>query len=168
MLVPIVLSLLVSSPRVISDRRPLPSDTKNRHREAQLIVSGEETYNIDFEKGEQRLTERGDTIQPPRLSGFDKGLNSGRESFFITNGNEDELRAVTIEIEYLTEEGEMLHKRSVPVTVAVPSGETRRVDIQTWDRQHQFYYYLTSPRPQRAATPFRVRLRPLRATYRTP
>lgn len=165
----------------MSDKRPLPSSATAKAKEAKKYTSGVEDYLITF-SGDSIAVASGsiafgtgciaDSIAvnaaQPRFSGFDKGVNSAKESFFVTNPHSDELVEVKVEITYETMEGAMLHCREWTQKVRIPSGETRRVDIPTWDTQHQFYYHLTSPTPKRPATPFRVRFRPLCARYLHP
>lgn len=165
MIISLIISLLLSFPRVISDKRPLPATIKETEKTARELTSGSRVYEIKFENGDTVLTESGDTVRPPRFSGYDKGLNSAKESFFVTNTNGNTLREFTVEITYLTMDGKMLHKRSVTKQIDVPTGETRRIDIPTWDTQHQFHYQQTDPAPKRRSTPFRVRMRTLRASY---
>lgn len=44
------------------------------------------------------------------------------------------------------------------ITCDIPDGQTRKVDIPTFDRQHSFYYRL-SQSPRRQASPFDVPIR---------
>lgn len=100
------------------------------------------------------------------FSGYDKTISSKIESFFITNKTDCLLESVTIEIEYLTTESAQLHKRYERIAYPIPAGETRKIDIRTWDKQNSFFYYL-SVKPRRQATPFMVRITPLSCTLRS-
>lgn len=97
-----------------------------------------------------------------RFYGFDKTVTSTKESFFIVNGLEDSLKRIGLEITYLDTKGRQLHRREVEFDCDIPSNETRRCDIATWDLQKSFYYKL-SAKPRRQATPFDVELRLIKA-----
>ncbi|MDE7427313.1 MAG: hypothetical protein K2M79_05890 [Muribaculaceae bacterium] len=93
------------------------------------------------------------------VSGFDKLLNARKESFFITNTGSECVHEVTITVTYLDTDGRMLHKAQHSLTLDLPVGETRRVQIPSFDTQGVFYYYLSDvPRTRRAATPFKVKI----------
>lgn len=87
--------------------------------------------------------------------GFDKPLSSEKESFFATNNSDREIVGLGLEIEYLTVDSLQLHRRSVDIECSLPAGETRKIDIPTWDKQHSFYFH-QSAKPRRQATPFIV------------
>lgn len=93
-----------------------------------------------------------------RFYGFDKTLTSQKESFFISNGLDKTLTALEVEITYFDMKKRQLHQRLVPVECEIPPGETRRVDVKSWDAQKAFYFH-QSAAPRRQATPFDVRLR---------
>lgn len=90
-----------------------------------------------------------------RFSGFDKTPSSNKESFFITNSTDSTLRGVRVEIEYTDLNGRELHRRSMDIECDIPSSDTRRVDIPTWDLQHAFRHYRCAA-TRRPTTPFRV------------
>lgn len=92
------------------------------------------------------------------FSGYDKTLTSATESFFITNRSGRRLLGAVLDIDYLDMSGRQLHRRTVEITCDIPDGETRKVDIPTFDRQHSFYYRL-SQSPRRQASPFDVTIR---------
>lgn len=93
-----------------------------------------------------------------RFYGFDKTVTSQKESFFISNGLDKTLTGVEVEITYFDMKKRQLHQRLVPVECEIPPGETRRVDVKSWDSQKAFYFH-QSAAPRRQATPFDVRLR---------
>ena len=108
-----------------------------------------------------------DSILPLiRFYGFDKTVTSSIESFFISNGLQDTLTGLEVEITYSDMKGRQLHKRSVHVDCDIPAGETKRIDIKSWDTQKSFYFH-KSIKPKRQATPFDVTLRPLSVTCRS-
>ncbi|MDE5871166.1 MAG: hypothetical protein K2H22_04360 [Muribaculaceae bacterium] len=92
-----------------------------------------------------------------RFYGFDKTITSNIESFFISNGLDEAIGEMEIVITYVDMKGRQLHKRKVSLECDLPSGETRRYDIKSWDTQKSFYYH-KSVRPKRQATPFDVRI----------
>lgn len=90
-----------------------------------------------------------------RFSGFDKTPSSNKESFFITNSTDSTLHGMSVEIEYTDLNGRELHRRSMDIECDIPSSDTRRVDIPTWDLQHAFRHYRCAA-TRRPTTPFRV------------
>lgn len=98
-----------------------------------------------------------------RFYGFDKTVGSSKESFFIANGTDTTLTALTVEITYFDMQRRQLHQCSYPLECEIPGGETRRVDIKSWDTQKSFYFH-QSAKPRRQATPFDVTIRLKSAT----
>lgn len=94
-------------------------------------------------------------------SGFDKPRNSKYETFFITNNTDRVLTGVNLYIEYLTLDGRMLHKRFYPLRCYIPAGETRQVELKSWDTQHSFVYEKSTDTSRRPATSFRVLFDPV-------
>lgn len=93
------------------------------------------------------------------VSGFEKTLRANKESMYVTNNTADTIEGLNLEITYSDVRGRMLHRAQHDVTALIPSGETRMVQVPSFDRQSLYYYYL-SPLPKRAdrATPFKVRV----------
>ena len=125
-------------------------------------INGQEICLVDFEGKESRE----DSINILGLrkigfAGYDKEVNSSKESFIITNGSEELLVGVEIRIDYFDMSDRMLHSRTVRKSCYVPPGENRRLDISSWDKQHTFYYYLGNP-PKKIATPFKVSIVPIK------
>lgn len=100
-----------------------------------------------------------DTITPDttkiKVAGYDKPLTSRRESFFVTNYYNKELKALEITFNYYDLSGRHLHSATNTVECAIPAGETRLLHIPSWDKQLSFYYHL-SPRPRRQSTPYTI------------
>ncbi len=103
-----------------------------------------------------------DTIRGARcdsllVSGFDKPLRAVRESMFVTNPTTVAVVGLGIEITYLDSRRRMLHKAVHEITCEIPPGETRRIEVRSFDRSGLFHYRL-SPVPRGAvqATPFDV------------
>lgn len=92
------------------------------------------------------------------ISGFDKTISAHKECMFITNGSSERLRGVTIELTYRAMDGRMYDRKKRDITVDLPAGETRRVEVPAWDTQGGFYYY-RSKAPKSGGIPFKVEAR---------
>lgn len=106
-----------------------------------------------------------DTIYAPSrdsiaVAGFEKPLRSAYESMYITNKTASKVDGMGIEITYSDTEGRMLHRVSHDISAEIPSGETRLIEVKSFDR-NGLYYYRLSPVPPRAkhATPFDVTIK---------
>lgn len=99
---------------------------------------------------------KGYNLEQVRFSGFDKVTESSKESFFVTNLTDGEVTQVALYIEYLTPDGRQLHKRFLRIDCNIPPGETRRMDVPSWDKQHTFYYEGSRAPVRRKASPFKV------------
>lgn len=93
-----------------------------------------------------------------RFYGFDKTVGASKESFFIINGSDTTLTSAIVEITYFDMHRRQLHQATMPIDCIIPAGETRRVDIKSWDTQKSFYFH-QSAKPRRQATPFDVTIR---------
>lgn len=94
------------------------------------------------------------------ISGYDKSVNSASESFFLTNRSDETLREIEIEITYKALDGRMIHKATYRLDCVVPGGETRQLEVKTFDKQKTFYYAKSNP-PRKRATPFEVEIKVL-------
>lgn len=92
------------------------------------------------------------------FSGYEKTLRSTKESFFATNRTDSAITNLNIVITYKDMKGRTLDCRKVSVDIEIPTGETRRIDIRSWDRQKVFYYHLSSPPKAAQATPYRIKI----------
>lgn len=90
-----------------------------------------------------------------KFTGYDKNLASTKESFHIINGSGLDIKSMFVKIMYKDMSGRMLHSREISINEEIPCGETRKVDIPSWDTQKTFYYYL-STRPKRIAAPYKI------------
>lgn len=91
------------------------------------------------------------------ISGFDKPLSSGYETFFAGNEHDRTLLKLWIKIVYLTTDGRLLHSRCEVIRTEIPPSESRQIELRTFDRQHSFYYYKSrKPRNTEGVAPFRV------------
>ena len=92
------------------------------------------------------------------LKGYSKRASDSKESFFITNNTGHRMSAVRLLLRYTTMQGELLTQRTVTVPVNLKPGETRLVEVKSFDVQRLFYYY-AGPQPRKQATPFQVAFR---------
>lgn len=99
-----------------------------------------------------------DAVSKINLYGFDKTVNSSKESLFAVNGLDScAIAEMTLDIVYLDMKGRQLHRMEVSLDCDIPAGETRRVDFPSWDSQKAFYYH-KSAAPKKQATPFSVKV----------
>ena len=100
------------------------------------------------------------TVDPAAVTikGFAKRASDSKESFFITNNTRHRMSAVRLLMRYTTMNGELLTQRSVTVPVSLKPGETKLVEVKSFDVQRLFYYY-AGPQPRKQATPFKVAFR---------
>ncbi len=92
------------------------------------------------------------------LKGYSKRASDAKESFFITNNTKQRMSAVRLLLRYTTMQGEMLTQRTVTVPVSLKPGETKLVEVKSFDVQRLFYYY-AGPQPRKQATTFKVAFR---------
>lgn len=93
------------------------------------------------------------------FEGFQKTLRDVRETVFVTNHLAEPIQALKFEISYYDMSERLLHRATHSKTVALPAGETRRIDFRAFDRQGIYYYHL-SPLPKHAshAIPFKIKI----------
>ena len=113
-----------------------------------------------LEVGDDLLPDSLTMIDPDAVSlkGFSKRASDSKESFFITNNTTQRMSAVRLLLRYTTMNGELLTQRTVNVPVSLKPGETKLVEIKSFDVQRLFYYH-AGPRPRKQATPFKVAFR---------
>lgn len=106
-------------------------------------------------------TQRFDTLSPVartdvRLSGYDKPLNSRKESLFVSNRLDRDITAIKIRLVYKDTAGRTLHETEREIRADIPAGATRLVQFPSWDKQNTFFY-VKGRRPRVAnVTPFDV------------
>ena len=100
------------------------------------------------------------TVDPAAVTikGFAKRASDSKESFFITNNTRHRMSAVRLLMRYTTMNGELLTQRSVTVPVSLKPGETKLVEVKSFDVQRLFFFY-AGPQPRKQATPFKVSYR---------
>lgn len=145
------------------DARRVKTNINVQQTDTMEMVKGSFVVSVDACES----CNNGYSLDQIQFSGFDKTISSKLETFFITNNTDCLLESVTIEIEYLTTDGRQLHKRYEQIRCSVPAGETRSIDIKSWDKQKSYYYYL-SAKPRRQATPFMVKITTLSCTLQFP
>lgn len=106
------------------------------------------------------LTDFSNQLKGISFSGYEKEYNSGKESFLIVNPTLYPVLGYKVKVDYLDMQDRMLHSRIIEEDCFVPSGETRKHDINSWDKQHTYYYYLGNE-PKRIATPYKVAFTPI-------
>ena len=95
------------------------------------------------------------------FAGYDKEPNSDKESFILVNKSNETIKGFLVRIDYLDMKGRMIHSREIKEECLVPSEESRRFDIRSWDKQRTYFYYLGNE-PKKVATPFQVKFIPLK------
>ncbi len=111
-----------------------------------------------------------DTIAPPhrldtittvartdvRLSGYDKPLNSRKETLIVSNRLNRDITALKIHLVYKDTAGRTLHETEREIRADIPAGATRLIQFPSWDKQNTFFY-VKGRRPRVAnVTPFDV------------
>jgi len=92
------------------------------------------------------------------LKNFSKRAGDTKESFLVTNNSAHRMSAVRLRLRYTRLNGEIIHERDVTVPVSLKPGETRNVEIRSFDTQRNYYYY-AGPKPRKEAVAFRVAFR---------
>lgn len=128
--------------------------SESTEKDASNLTISMDTDSVDF---------RSRIVPAIRFYGFDKTVTGSQESFFISNALESHVNGMEILITYFDMKGRQLHRRRVSLDCNIPSGETIRTDIKSWDTQKSFYYH-RSVKPRRQATPFEVSIELLSVT----
>jgi hypothetical protein len=159
----------------------LPVETSARKKGYRLKVAGttasSNTYGITItEDGDTTMemipgsfivtrnnkeVNKGYRLNDIIFRGFDKTQNNSKESFFITNKTDRTLTGIALYIDYRTPDGRQLHKRFIRLRCKIPAGETRKVDIKSWDTQHSFYYIKSVRSKKQKGNPFYVVFNPI-------
>lgn len=91
------------------------------------------------------------------FSGYDKTLRANKETFFVSNHTSTDIFKIIFRIEYFDMQGRQLHLRRCERNVEIPAGDTRCIDIPTWDKQGSFYF-IGSRRPRVSGVPYSVKI----------
>lgn len=131
-----------------------------RTRTTRKNLRSTEVPVVVLEQGDDLLPDSLTQIDPNAVSlkGYSKRASDSKESFFITNNTGHRMSAVRLLLRYTTMSGEMLTQRTVTVPVNLKPGETKLVEVKSFDVQRLFYYY-AGPQPRKQATPFKVAFR---------
>ena len=155
--------------------------TSNMHLEAKKIKNSfsikkeKKSDHIKLDESSVREINLQDSILTPAqeslrqelingcvFAGYDKENSSSVESFNLINNSTYHLYGFSVRIDYKDMNGRMLHSREVNVPCNIPEGETRRIDIRSWDVQHTYYYFRGNAPRNKVATPFQVSFTPLK------
>lgn len=99
-----------------------------------------------------------------KLSGYDKPLNSMKESLLITNRSNHSISGLRIEITYLDLAGRELHGTMTDLHVDIPPGAIRKAVFPSWDTQRSYYYHLGKKPRTANVTPYTVSCRVIHYT----
>lgn len=142
-------------------KQSLRVDTKSTQsqtsKKQKAVKASEESGFTYYVKGKGTFLLPVDSIV---FSGYDKPAAASKEAFLVTNNTDVTLLETTVSVTYKDMEDRMLHKRSSTIKCNIPPGETRKLEIPTWDSQMS-YYYFRSAEPRRTATPYKVDITPL-------
>lgn len=153
--------LLIILPLSVSARKTgyrLPTKETDKEKRAQKEAG---TFRVSISDDTLSMYSRRNII----FSGYEKKLQSTRESFFITNHTDRVILSVELSIEYLTPDGRQLNRKFHRIDCHIPPGETRAVDIKSWDTQRAFYYLPSEPE-RASGAPFIVKFTPLALSIR--
>ncbi len=89
------------------------------------------------------------------FSGYSKTLNDANETFFVTNETPFHISRLCVKFTYSMPDGTMIHEEFHDINCDIPAAATRQISVRSFDRQHNFYYYL-GKKPKRSATPYKV------------
>lgn len=131
------------------------SSGKSANRIKGIEISITDTLNSDT-----HIREFAHDLKQCRFAGYDKEVNSNIESFILINDSGKDLAGFKLRIDYLDMSDRKLHTRDIEEKCNIPAGETRRLDIKSWDLQHTYYYYLGN-KPRKVATPYKVSFSPV-------
>lgn len=144
---------------------PMSAKKVKHNLKVETTQKGKSASDKGIHKGKEiKVTEGNDVaenlMKDCSFSGYEKEVNANNESFLLVNNSKDKITGFKIKIDYLDMQGRMLHSREIEKGCEVPNGETRKIDVPSWDAQHTYYYYLGNE-PRRVATPYQVRIQPL-------
>ncbi len=106
------------------------------------------------------------TIDSLSISGYDKPLRSLRETFFVHNNYSQILSSISVSFTYRSDDGLMLHSRTINIKCHIPPSETRQLFMTSWDRQYAYYFVDTRIKPRsKGAIPYIVEIEPFYATF---
>ena len=131
--------------RKVGMKLKAPKEKKRAALDKQKTTKKDDEVFLDLAKG---LT----------FFGYDKKTNSAIETFFISNNSHRGVKGIELQITYVGSNGEDIHKRKVDISESIPAGETRKIDIQSWDKQKSFHYK-GSAAGKNGSAPYSVRFK---------
>lgn len=102
----------------------------------------------------------GYTMDQIVYAGYEKKSNSKVESIFVSNHTDSYLIRVCFYIDYLTPDSLQLDRRFRSLDCEIPPGETRKLDMRSWDTQNSFRY-ISSPKGRSQSSTYIVKLYPV-------
>lgn len=142
------LSLPVGARKVRLSLKAPVVEQKSSDKSRKLMPKTEELDSI-------RVAQLADSIT---FAGFDKPLQSTRETFFVTNNTPIPIAWIALDITYLDMDGRMLHRREVRIDIDLPQGETRLASVKSFDLQKSLYYHRSHTSKRSTAIPFTVEI----------
>lgn len=91
---------------------------------------------------------------------YDKKTSASKETFFVENGTDESIDEIAVRINYYNTSGKLIHSNDEVIKGVFPAGETRKVDIKSWDTQKSFHYIHSTP-SKKGSTPYTVSIRVL-------
>ncbi len=89
------------------------------------------------------------------IYGYDKKITDKNEYFYVANHTPFRLSKLVVRFSYTNTDGVLLHEETYDIPCDIPSGATRMLSVESWDRRHAHYYY-KSRKPRRSAIPYSV------------
>ena len=129
--------------------------TKTKKIPGVEIVLNDTTLVLD-DKGTALIED----LSKIKFTGYEKEINSRMESFIMVNPGAFKITGFRTRVDYLDMQGRPFHSVVLEELIDVPPGESRRMDVKSWDLQHTYYYYLGNE-PRKVAVPFQVEFTPL-------
>ena len=155
-------SLLYMDAKKIKTSLKIDKEMKGKMKSHDQVIFGREVIldNNTSNLNKEDFTKEGEDLKKCIFSGYEKESNSNLETVLLTNPTEYLIKGFKVMIEYLDMQGRMLHSRELTQICDVPSEETRKFDVKSWDTQHTYYYHLGNS-PKKVATPYNVSFIPL-------
>ncbi len=95
------------------------------------------------------------------ISGYDKPLDSRRETFHVTSTMPDSITGLVLRLTYTDVAGRRLHEVTRSVNCIIPPYDTRLVTIPSFDTQCRYFYARGKQSRASGVTPFEVSVTPL-------
>ncbi|MDE6415807.1 MAG: hypothetical protein K2K68_02120 [Duncaniella sp.] len=95
------------------------------------------------------------------ITGYDKPLDSRRETFHVTSSMPDTITGLILRLTYTDVAGRRLHEETRSVSCVIPPYDTRLVSIPSFDRQCRYFYARGKQSRASGVTPFEVTILPV-------